>query len=91
MIGEAALGAGGTASGSPPRLDDLIGKAPTKDFDLACEELLLQLDEPLRRIALSRLLGFTNDEIAVELGCTRRKIERKLALIRLNWQRHLEP
>jgi DNA-directed RNA polymerase specialized sigma24 family protein len=79
------------ADGTAVRLDDLAAELPTQDFDLACEELLLSLDEPLRRIALLRLMGHTNDEIARQLDCTRRKIERKLALIRLKWERRLEP
>jgi len=53
---------------------------------LHSEELLDQLDSELREFALLRLLGFRNREIADRLGCTERKVERKLNLIRLKWE-----
>src|SRR5438270_249482 len=40
----------------------------------------------LRTIAVRRLVQHTNREIAATLGCTERKVERKLALIRLEWE-----
>ena len=43
-------------------------------------------DPPLRQIALRKLEGFSNREIAAELGCAERSVERKLALIRKIWQ-----
>ena len=50
--------------------------------------LLLKLrDDTLRRIALRRLEGFTNAEIAAELSVSERTIERKLNLIRSDWER----
>ena len=59
---------------------------PAEEFDLHCEELLDQLDPEQREIALLRLLGFRNREIADRLACTERKVERKLNLIRLTWE-----
>jgi RNA polymerase sigma factor (sigma-70 family) len=44
-------------------------------------------DEILRTIALRKLEGFSNREIARSLGCAERSIERKLSLIRHAWQR----
>jgi DNA-directed RNA polymerase specialized sigma24 family protein len=32
--------------------------------------------------------GFTNEEIAVKLGCTTRTVERKLDRIRQRWAEH---
>ena len=55
------------------------------EFDLYCSELLTALDEEPRAIALLRLMGYKNREIADLLDCTERKIERKLALIREAW------
>jgi RNA polymerase sigma factor (sigma-70 family) len=57
------------------------------------EHRLLALDDPiLRRIALLKLEGHTNSEIARELdNCTERTIERKLARIRDKWSRIEEP
>jgi DNA-directed RNA polymerase specialized sigma24 family protein len=47
--------------------------------------------EELRRIALRKLEGYGNDEIAEELGCARATVERRLRLIRATWQWLLEP
>lgn len=74
--------------GTPLRLDELAGPLPAGEFDLHCEELLLSLDEELRVFAVLRLLGHRNRDIAALLGCTERKVERKLALIRLVWEQH---
>lgn len=50
------------------------------------EELLSKLNDPdLRAVALLRLAGHTNDQIAAEMGYTRRSIQRMLALIRRSW------
>ncbi len=73
--------------GTPLRLDEIAGGLPAGEFDLHCEELLLQLDEELRVFAFLRLLGYRNREIAEQLDCTERKVERKLALVRLIWER----
>jgi DNA-directed RNA polymerase specialized sigma24 family protein len=42
--------------------------------------------EELRRIAVRKMQGYTTDEIAVELGCARSTIERRLRLIRSLWK-----
>ncbi len=68
---------------------DALAAGPAADFDLHCEELLCRLDEELRTFALLRLLGHKNREIADRLGCTERKVERKLHLIRLTWEKDL--
>jgi RNA polymerase sigma factor (sigma-70 family) len=50
------------------------------------EKLLDALpDESLRRVALRKLAGYTNEEIAEELGCVKRTVERKLERIRNKW------
>lgn len=52
----------------------------------AIEKFLEQLSEAtLRGIVSLKLHGFTNDEIAEQLGCATRTIERKLNLIRRLW------
>jgi len=73
-------------SGEPLPLDGIAGRLPCADFDLACDELLNMLNAVERSIALLRLLGYRNREIADEMGCTERKIERKLNLIRMTWR-----
>jgi len=65
--------------------------APTPDeaaaFAEEVERWLALLPEDLRRIALYRLEGNTNAEIAAlpEMGCSLRTVERKLRLIREAW------
>ena len=52
----------------------------------ALERRLQALADPeLREIALWRLEGYTNGEIAARLDCTDRSVERKLARIRSLW------
>ena len=70
----------------------MIDNEPTPEFAaLFAEEFecrLKQLDnESLCRVALLKLEGYTNDEIAEKLGVSRRTIDRKLAGIRAIWRR----
>jgi DNA-directed RNA polymerase specialized sigma24 family protein len=67
-------------------LGSALAVMPTHEFDLHCEELLLQLDDDLRQFALLRLMGHETSDIARLLDCTQRKVQRKLELIRLRWQ-----
>lgn len=83
ILDEAALDAGATP------LDELAGQSPTGEVDLHATELLEQLPPELREFAVLRLLGHATDEIAERLGCTQRKVQRKLELVRLRWQREL--
>ncbi len=51
-----------------------------------CGRLLEALgDDSLRAVALARMEGYTNDEIATQLGCARRTVARRLDLIRKTW------
>jgi DNA-binding NarL/FixJ family response regulator len=51
-----------------------------------CEHLLARLADPrLRRVAEWKMEGYTNSEIARELGCVESTVERKLQLIRRIW------
>ena len=68
-------------------LDQVAGSAPSPEFAdqvvQQCSEMLDQLDdEVLRKIALAKMEGYTNDEIAEMVGVKTRTIERKLNLIR---------
>jgi DNA-directed RNA polymerase specialized sigma24 family protein len=71
-------------------LDQLPGLEPTPEFAaMVAEEYQDRLDsltsETLRQIAVWKLEGYTADEVAARLGCTRRAVQRKLALIRREW------
>jgi DNA-directed RNA polymerase specialized sigma24 family protein len=76
-------------------LDRLVGDQPTPEFVVMLEEqhqrlLGLLRDDHLRRIAVSRIEGFTVPEIAADFRVTTRTIERKLQLIRNAWSKELE-
>jgi RNA polymerase sigma factor (sigma-70 family) len=49
---------------------------------------LLQMlpDEELRTIAVAKMEGYTNEEIAERLGCVERTVERRLKYIRAIWK-----
>lgn len=72
--------------GTPLPLDEAALSRHAADFDIHCEELLAKLAPELREFAILRLLGYRNQEIAAMHGCTERKVERKLNLIRLEWE-----
>ena len=48
--------------------------------------MLESLDEPLRRIAVYKLEGLTNEEIAAEIRRSLPTVERRLRLIRQKWE-----
>lgn len=57
-------------------------------LDLQCQELLETLDdESLQRVAVLRLEGYSNREIAGQLKVALRSVERKLHRIRAIWER----
>ena len=67
---------------------DAAGPSPAEAAVLneALERRLQALADPeLRQIALWRLEGYTNREIADRLDCTERSIERRLERIRSKW------
>ena len=51
---------------------------------------VVEFDGRRRSIALRRLEGYENAEIARELGCALRTVERRLALIRQIWEQRDE-
>lgn len=67
-----------------------LAAAPTQAFgEIFADELLARLDEldddRLKEIAVKKLEGFTNEEIAQDFGCAVRTVERKLVRIRAAW------
>ncbi len=68
----------------------VLATGPTPAFAAAAAEEFRRLlatldDDDLRRIALDRMEGYTNDEIAERLGCARRTVARRLDLIKRLW------
>ena len=84
VIGEDALVAAGYEENA---LAQVIGTAPTPEFAAVVterfESLLKRLkDDDLRRITMGKMEGYTNDELAEQLGCSLRTVERRLSLVR---------
>ena len=87
-------GQGGVAqapSGEGPDLEQVLGREPTPELAALvaeqCQRLLGLLgEEDLRSIALLKMEGYTNEEIAQRLGCARRTVQRRLNLIQDVWQ-----
>jgi RNA polymerase sigma factor (sigma-70 family) len=85
----------GPSSEGKAVLEQILDREPTPAYAalLADESrrLLERLDdEKLRAIALYKLEGHTNDEIAGKLGCERVTVQRKLRLIRQIWGQEAE-
>jgi DNA-directed RNA polymerase specialized sigma24 family protein len=83
---------GGLAMAATHELERLCSPEPSPglaaEFAESCQRMLdLLKDDSLRIIALRKLEGFTNDEVADELACAPRTIERKLGLIRGKWEK----
>jgi DNA-directed RNA polymerase specialized sigma24 family protein len=82
------------AGGSQQGWEQIAGNDPTPEFAAqAAEEyrrLLGQLgDDELRAIAVWKMEGLTNQEIASRLGCAIPTVERRLRLIRKTWSAEL--
>jgi DNA-directed RNA polymerase specialized sigma24 family protein len=76
--------------------EQILDRKPTPAFAaLVADEsrrLLESLgDEQLRTVAVCKLEGHTNDEIAARLGCGRLTVQRKLRLIRQMWGEEAAP
>ncbi len=77
-------------------LVQILGDEPTPDFAAQvadeCRRLLDVLgDETLRQVAVWKMEGYGNDEIAGRLACSRRTVARKLEAIRLLWSKEPAP
>jgi hypothetical protein len=72
--------------------ESLVDPALLLEMDEQYQVLLNKLpSEILRTIAIRKLEGHDNEEIAVQLGVTARTIQRKLGLIRSFWQKPSTP
>ena len=89
IVGEAAL-----AGAGPPGDDFLaqvVGEELTPEFAAIVADEYRRLfgsltDESLRVVALLKLEGYSNEEIAKSLDCALRTVERKLDVIRKRWR-----
>ena len=77
-------------NGEGTGIGEFAGAEPTPEVVAATTEEVRRLfgllpDESLRTIALLKMEGHTNDEIASSLDCALRSVERKLERIRNLW------
>lgn len=68
-------------------MDSVIGNEPTPEFvSMMAEQmnlLILSLQDPqLQELAIGKMEGYTNDEMAEKLDCSLRTVERRLRRIR---------
>ena len=82
-----------SAKQSQPATDllALISDDPSPEFALQVADELQRLvtsfdDETLRKVAFHKLEGYSNEEIANDLGCSTRTVIRKLNRIRQEWE-----
>jgi DNA-directed RNA polymerase specialized sigma24 family protein len=94
-VGGSALGVGSDDSHGPPGWEQVLGREPSPDFACqmaeSCRNLLDRLSPELRSVALWKMEGFTNAEIAQRLGCVVGTVERKLRVIRRIWENEIVP
>ena len=88
VVLESALAAGPESEADA--MGQVIGSEPSPEFAAqVAEECGRRLnglpDESLRLVALMKMEGYTNQEIADRLGCDPRTVTRKLKVIRKAW------
>jgi RNA polymerase sigma factor (sigma-70 family) len=93
--GESAWAGVGSRS-EPAGLTEVIGEVPTPELAAMmaeeCRRLLERLADPdLQALALAKMEGYTNKEIAQRLECSVRSVERRLHLIRKKWEQDQPP
>jgi DNA-directed RNA polymerase specialized sigma24 family protein len=93
---EAALAGEDADAGDADFLAEVVDDALTPEFaaimNEQCRRLIASLaDDSLRVVALMKLDGHSNEEIARSLDCGLRTVERKIGVIRKRWLAELEP
>jgi DNA-directed RNA polymerase specialized sigma24 family protein len=94
VLDEAALAGPSGSSVGEAGLEQLVGAEPTPalaaELVEECRRLLDQLGEDeLRKIALLKMEGFTDKEVAVKRKCGLRTVERKLERIRRRLEKEI--
>jgi RNA polymerase sigma factor (sigma-70 family) len=76
-------------------LEQILSREPTAEsvaiFLEDCKRLLNLLLDREREVAVRKLEGHTNEEIASQLKCSLRTVERRLGIIRSAWSSHSFP
>jgi DNA-directed RNA polymerase specialized sigma24 family protein len=81
---------GKNAATNPVDIAEVVCDEPTPEFCAQTAENLRELlaslgDKQLQELAVSKMEGYANEEIAARLGCSLRTVERKLGIIRREW------
>jgi RNA polymerase sigma factor (sigma-70 family) len=78
-----------SASERADALEQVLSREPTAEsvaiFLEDCERLLNLLLDSEREVAVRKLEGYTNEEVASQLKCSLRTVERRLGIIRAAW------
>jgi len=88
--GESIFQRAGENDSASGGIGQVLGEEPTPELAAmvaeTCGRMLEKLDDPmLQEIATRKMEGYSNDEIAGQLDCVTRTVERKLARIREIW------
>jgi DNA-directed RNA polymerase specialized sigma24 family protein len=86
----------GNSDHGPAVFAQVLSREPDPEFVAQvadeCRHLLEKLqEEELRSLAVWKMEGYTNDELAAKLGRSRATVERKLGLIRGIWENEFAP
>lgn len=89
--GESGLIPAAGGGHDPAAIDGIIGSEPTPEFAAQVAEQLAGLlraldDQQLQSIAVFKMEGYTNAEIADRLNCAPSTVDRRLRLIRQIWE-----
>jgi DNA-directed RNA polymerase specialized sigma24 family protein len=81
---------GGAVASATPHFDAIAGTEPTPEFAaLVADEFRRLLDKlpdaDLKTLAVWKMEGYSNEEIARRWGCVPRTVERRLKVIRSLW------
>jgi len=75
-------------------LNTVLSREPTPEmaasFAEECDRLLGLLEPDLKQLALGKMEGHSNEDLAAKAGCGLRTIERRLELIRRIWKDALD-
>lgn len=65
---------------------DVLSPEYAAEFEEVCDEMFAGLDsENLRQVGLLKMEGYSDNEVATRLNCSRRTVQRRLEVIRRNW------
>jgi len=96
LRGEGQKKRGGGVAPEDAVLEEVVGREPTPEFAAqvadACRRLLgLLADADLEQVAVAKMEGYSNAEIAQRLGCAPRSVGRRLQVIRTLWEEEGSP